>query len=85
MNRSRVLVILLLVFISFGVLAGKLFEIQIVNHNEFVYSAKRQQDKPSSIKSERGIIKDRDGMVLSFTRDDFFLLCAFTNAEKGKR
>ncbi len=71
MNRSRVLIILLVIFISFGALAAKLFEIQIVNHNEFVYSAKRQQDKPSSVKSERGLIKDRDGMVLSFTRDDF--------------
>ncbi|MBL1212921.1 MAG: transpeptidase family protein [Ignavibacteriae bacterium] len=71
MSRTRVLIILLVIFISFGALAAKLFEIQIVNHNKFVYSAKRQQDKPSSVKAERGLIKDRDGMVLSYTRDDY--------------
>jgi cell division protein FtsI/penicillin-binding protein 2 len=76
-----------LIIISFGALTAKLFEIQIVNHNNFAYSAKVQQDRQATIKAERGLIKDRNGMVLSYTRDDYSYyahLNELTNKETRK-
>ncbi len=84
MINSRALIltgILLLIFIA---LISKLFTIQIANHEYYSLIAERQQNKPMIIKAERGLIKDSDGEVLSFTADNisFFADTRMMNAAR---
>lgn len=52
------------------VLLAKLFSIQVVNHDKYAAIAERQQNKEVVITAERGMIKDRSGNVLAYTKDD---------------
>ncbi len=73
MNSPRVLFIMMVVFVVLIVLIGKLFTIQITNHDKYVRIASRQQSKTVKIKAERGVIKDRNGTLLTFTKNDVSL------------
>ncbi len=70
MNRARALVIIIFVFIFFGALVFKLFDIQIVKSEELKYFAERQQTKVEKILPERGVIYDRDGVLLVYNKND---------------
>ena len=70
MNNSRALILTLLLFLGFIVLAVKLFDIQVLDHDYYAAVAKNQQEESLVIKAERGSIKDRNGEVLSYTQDD---------------
>jgi cell division protein FtsI/penicillin-binding protein 2 len=48
----------------------KLADIQIINSEELKYYAERQQTKIESISAERGLIYDRNGLLLAYNRDD---------------
>ncbi|MCF8241093.1 MAG: transpeptidase family protein [Melioribacteraceae bacterium] len=74
MNNSRALLILILVILLFGVLAIRLFNIQINNHDKYKYWAEKQQNKSVMIRAERGLIKDCKGEVLAYTKDDISYL-----------
>ncbi len=54
----------------FLLLVAKLFTVQVTNHEYYSLVAERQQNKPQTVKAERGIIKDYNGEVLSYTRDN---------------
>ena len=73
MNNSRVLLVLSLVFVCFILLGLKLFTIQITNHNFYAEIAERQQNKSFKLKAERGVVKDRNGEVLAYTKNDISL------------
>lgn len=70
MINYRALIITGFVIIAFLALAIKLYSIQVLNNEYYSLIAERQQNKPRVVKAERGIIKDRKGEVLSFTRDN---------------
>ncbi len=70
MNNSRVILIAMLVFIVLVVLIGRLFTIQITQHQKYSKIANRQQNKSVKIKAERGVIKDRNGVLLAYTKND---------------
>ncbi len=70
MINSRALIITGFVFLFFLLLLAKLFSIQILKNEYYTLVAERQQNKPRVIRAERGIIKDCNGEVLSFTRDN---------------
>ena len=70
MNNSRALLSIFIFFIAFIALSVQLFNIQVKDHEKFKYYAERQQNKIYPIKSERGNVKDRDGKVLAYTKDD---------------
>lgn len=84
MINYRALIITGFVLIAFFVLLIKLYSIQIVNNEYYSLLAERQQNKPRVVKAERGIIKDRNGEVLSFTRDNisFFVDTRMMNDKK---
>ncbi|MBU0473999.1 MAG: transpeptidase family protein [Bacteroidetes bacterium] len=87
MNNSRVLLIMFFVFIMLIVIVAKLFTIQVVDNEKYTKIAKRQQNKSVKIKAERGVIKDRNGEILSFTKNDvsLFIDTRMTNkSEKEK-
>lgn len=70
MINSRALTVTGILLLVFVALVIKLFNIQVSNHQYYVLLAERQQNKPQIVKAERGLIKDRNGEVLSFTRDN---------------
>ncbi len=75
------------VFIVLIVLIGRLFTIQITQHHKYSKIANRQQNKSVKIKAERGVIKDRNGVLLAYTKNDasLFVDTRMTNKkEKAK-
>ncbi|TSA27646.1 MAG: PASTA domain-containing protein [Ignavibacteriales bacterium] len=70
MINSRALIITGLLLLVFVLLIVKLFTIQISKHEYYTLIADRQQNKPQSVKAERGTIKDANGEVLSYTMDN---------------
>ncbi len=70
MSNSRALLIIVVVFFVFGVLIVRLYDIQISKHKYYTLIADRQQNLTRPIKAERGIIKDKNGEVLGFTKDN---------------
>lgn len=84
MINKRALILTGFILIAFIALIIKLYSIQVVNNEYYSLIAERQQNKPQTVKAERGIIKDRNGEVLSFTRDNisFFVDTRMMNAKK---
>ena len=70
MINSRALVVLTCVFLFLTFLVFKLADIQIINSEELKYYAEKQQTKIESIKADRGLIYDRNGLLLAYNRDD---------------
>lgn len=70
MNNSRVLIIFLFVIVFFFGLIIKLIDIQIVKGEELRYYAQKQQTNFETIKAERGLIYDRNSILLVYNRYD---------------
>jgi cell division protein FtsI (penicillin-binding protein 3) len=62
-----------------------LFNIQVRDHDKFKYYAERQQNRIYPIKAERGTIKDREGKVLAYTKDDISLFADTRMLTKFRR
>ncbi len=75
MNNSRAIWIIIFVFIAFATLVARLFDIQIIRSEELKYYAKRQQTIVEKIRADRGLIYDRNNVLLAYNRNDvsFFL------------
>ena len=87
MNNARTLVIIFILFIVLVVLIGRLFTIQITEHEKYSKIAQRQQNKTIKIKAERGLIKDRNGELLAYTKDDvsLFIDTRMTNKKEKEK
>ncbi len=70
MANNRLLFVVLFLFIGLSIIIVRLAKIQIFEHDNLSFLAERQQNKSENLKAERGIIKDRNGVVLSYTKDD---------------
>lgn len=70
MTGKRIVIVFLGVLIFFGVLVYNLFKIQVSDHLEYVHKAEKQQTEQEIVPAERGIIKDRRGVVLAYTSED---------------
>ena len=75
MINSRVFWVLIGVSIFFILLIVKLFDLQVLKNEESIFYAKRQQNKTEYVKAERGLIYDRNNILLVYNRNDisFFL------------
>ena len=84
MNNSRALILVAVLLLIFVALVAKLFTIQVAKHEYYSLVAERQQNKPLTVKAERGLIKDANGEVLSFTSDNisFFADTRMMNAKR---
>jgi len=62
MNKRRIRVGLpfLFIFLAFGLIESRLYQLQIVQHQEFSEKAKKEQIRVIDILPERGIIYDKD-------------------------
>ncbi len=70
MNNSRAIWIIIFVFIVFATLVARLFDIQIIRSDELKYYAKRQQTTVEKIRADRGLIYDRNNVLLAYNRND---------------
>jgi len=73
MINSRALIITLFVFAAFVSLIIQLFSVQIGGHEKYSARAEKQQNRVFPIRAERGIIYDRNGEILAYTKDDVSL------------
>lgn len=84
MINSRALWILILVSFLFLLIVFKLFDIQILKNEHYIFYAKRQQNRTESIKAERGLIYDRNDVLLAYNRNDISLILDRAIVRKGK-
>lgn len=70
MNNSRAIIIIISAIVFFIALVFKLFDIQIVKSEELRYYAERQQMKQEKIMPERGLIYDRNKVLLVYNKND---------------
>ena len=74
MNSSRAIIITVFVLLLFIALVIKLVDIQIVKSEELKYYAQRQQTNLEKIDAERGLIYDRNNVLLVYNRKRLFIL-----------
>lgn len=84
MINSRALWILIMVSFLFLLIIFKLFDIQILKNEHYIFYAKRQQNRTESIKAERGFIYDRNDVLLVYNRNDISLILDRAIVRKGK-
>ena len=70
MINSRALIVVCAFFLFLTALVIKLVDLQVINSEELKYYAKKQQTNLESIKAERGLIYDRNGVLLVHNRND---------------
>lgn len=70
MNNSRALVVILFILIFFIALMVKLVDIQIIKAEEYSYNAQKQQTKLETIQADKGLIYDRNNVLLVYNRTD---------------
>jgi cell division protein FtsI/penicillin-binding protein 2 len=70
MNNSRALIVIISIIIFFIALVVKLVDIQIVRAEEYSFYAQRQQTGVEKIEAERGLIYDRNNVLLVYNRSD---------------
>jgi cell division protein FtsI (penicillin-binding protein 3) len=86
MNNSRTLLVIIVMFLFFIALVVKLVDIQIVRSEELKYYAQRQQTGIETIPAERGLIYDRNNVLLVYNRPDVsFYVDLRMVSEKAKK
>ena len=63
--RSRVVVVTFAILIAFGVLCSRLFYLQVIRYSEFNAAAESNRTAIVPIVPNRGVIMDRNGVVLA--------------------
>ena len=71
MNKTRAKVVAFFLFIFFGMLVLKLFNIQVAQHSYYSVRADKQQFDTLFVKAERGSVLDRSGDALVYTNDQY--------------
>lgn len=64
--QTRTYIIIILFFILFGILVGRIFNLQIIKGQDYVDGYKLQIQKTKSIQGTRGNIYDRNGKLLAY-------------------
>jgi len=65
MKKRMNIVLVVLIFIGFGILIGRLYNLQLVDEKNYRISAMRQQLRPTTISAQRGTIYDRNMKTLA--------------------
>ncbi len=86
MSNSRAIIIIIFIFIFCTAIVAKLVNIQIVRSDELKYYAQRQQTAVEKIKADRGLIYDRNNVLLAYNRNDMsFYVDLRMISPKGKK
>jgi len=86
MNNLRAIFIIVLMIAFASILIVQLFDIQVNEHEDWMYYAEKQQMQVKPIRAERGLIFDRKGELLAFDRNDvsFYVDLKMFRSEKQK-
>ena len=68
-KRRRVIVAAVLIGLGFFVIAGRLFNLQVLRAEEFAQMADRQHQKALAVEAGRGAIYDRSGKILAINME----------------
>ena len=68
-KRRRVVVAAVLIGLGFFVIAGRLFNLQVLRAEEFAQMADRQHQKTFAVEAGRGAIYDRSGKILAINME----------------
>ncbi|MEK6603975.1 MAG: penicillin-binding protein 2 [Nitrospirota bacterium] len=68
-KRRRVIVAAVLIGLGFFVIAGRLFNLQVLRAEEFTQMADRQHQKTLAVEAGRGAIYDRSGKILAINME----------------
>ncbi len=82
--RVRLRIIVLLVLVLLGTLVGRLFTVQVLQHDSYLDQANGQQKCKVDIVADRGRITDRRGVVLAISRDRYTLYLGAEEIDKVK-
>ena len=85
MNNSSALVVIIGIIVFFFALLFKLFDVQIIKSDELKYYAERQQTKLEKVEPERGLIYDRDDVLLAYNKNDVSFFLDLRMADKADR
>ncbi len=85
MSNSRALVVIIGIIVFFFALLFKLFDVQIIKSDELKYYAERQQTKLEKVEPERGLIYDRDDVLLAYNKNDVSFFLDLRMADKADR
>lgn len=72
-----------LVFVQ-GILAARMFQLQVVQHEEWAERARRSRLEKRTIPATRGRILDRDGVVLAEDRRAYDLMLEYRSFRRGQ-
>ncbi len=72
-KRIRIGLPFLFIFLAFGLIESRLYQLQIVQHQEFSEKAKKEQVRVINILSERGIIYDKNLQPLAINVSSYSL------------
>jgi cell division protein FtsI (penicillin-binding protein 3) len=70
MNNSKALIVVFIFLFLFSTLVIKLVDVQIVKSEELNYYAQKQQTKLETIRADRGLIYDRNDILLVHNRNE---------------
>lgn len=68
MVKNRAVLIVVFVAAGFLFLLGKLFVLQVLKHEEYSFRADNQQMRTEDVNAERGMIFDRDNVLLAYSK-----------------
>lgn len=84
MNNNRVLLVSILVVLFSFVLVFRLFNVQVLEHEEYTYKAQRQQMCTEKVHPERGLIYDRNNLLLVYNKNDISFYVDISMAERNR-
>ncbi len=70
MNSSRTIWVIIFIMVFFAALVIRLFNVQVLKSDELKYFARRQQMTFEKVKAEKGLIYDRNGVLLVYNSND---------------
>jgi cell division protein FtsI (penicillin-binding protein 3) len=82
MNINRLLSVVAIVVIAFCAVIVRLFYVQIIKGDELSFFANRQQTVTQKISAERGMIFDRNNVLLSYNKNDVSFYLDLSLAKK---
>jgi len=85
MIKSRLLLVFLVILVFFTGLVIKLVDIQVIKKDELKYFALRQHLKEETVLAARGLIYDRNDILLAYNRNDYSLFIDKRQTTKSSR
>ncbi|HOP49450.1 MAG TPA: penicillin-binding protein 2 [Ignavibacteriales bacterium] len=84
MNNSRLLISVSLFFVILVIIIVRLVNVQIINHEEYLFKAEKQQFKTKEVPANRGLIFDSNGDILAYNINvvDFYVDTRMCNEKR---